>query len=335
MQYRNLGKTGLRVSLMGLGGIPLQRVSEAEAKKIILTAVEKGINFIDTARAYTDSEAKIGESLIGLRDKVVLASKTMARTKEKMLNDIEISLRNLKTDYIDLYQCHNVRTQEEMDIVLAPGGALEALSDAQKAGKVRHIGLTGHRVPVLSDGIKTGVFATIQVPYNYMERSPEEELLPLARKEGLGIIVMKPLAGGAFSKSDLALRFLMHQDVTSIIPGMDSVEQVLQNTELVRENRELTASELEYLVEEARKIGNRFCRRCDYCKPCPQGIDIASSFVLHGYYTRYGLPEWSRERYNALKVKASDCIECGLCESRCPYSLPIREMLKEVHRDLG
>lgn len=335
MEYRNMGKTGLKVSKIGLGGIPLQRVSAAEAKKIVLTAVDRGINFIDSARAYTDSEDKIGLSLQGIRDKVVLATKTMSRTREKMQADIDTSLKALKTDYIDIYQCHNIRTPEEMDMVFAPGGALEALQDAQKAGKIRHIGFSAHRIAMMKEGIQTGVFAAVQMPYNFMERSPEEQVLPLARRQEMGIIVMKPLAGGAISKSDLALRFLINKDVTTIIPGMDSVEQVIQNTELAGENRELTPVEWDYLQREAAELGNRFCRRCDYCKPCPQGIDIPTNFLLIGYFKRYGLPGWARERYSALKVKADACSECGLCESRCPYSLPIREMLKETHGNLG
>lgn len=335
MEYRQLGKTGLKVSLMGFGGIPIQRVSSAAAEEIIAVALEKGINFIDTARAYTDSESKIGLALRNKRQQVVLATKSMARTKEKMQAEIETSLQHLQTDYIDLYQCHNVKTQEELEQVLAPGGAMEALEDAKKAGKIRHIGVTGHIIGTLQNIIKTQRFATLQVPYNFIERGPEELLFPTARKMGLGIIIMKPLAGGAYSRPDLALRFLLQQEVSTIIPGVDSIEQVSQNAELAQVRQPLTEVELEYLTLEAQKVGNRFCRRCEYCKPCPQGIDIPSCFIFEGYFERYNLPGWAKERYQGLSVKADACEECGLCETRCPYNLPIREMLQKVHQDLG
>lgn len=335
MEYRLLGNTGLKVSLMGFGGIPIQRVSSAEAVQIINIGLEQGINFIDTARAYTDSECKIGLALKNKRDNVVLATKSLARSKEKMQADIDISLRNLDTDYIDLYQCHNIRSQEEFNAVMAPGGAMEALEEAKKAGKVRYIGVTGHIIATLQEIIETGLFATLQVPYNFIERSPEELLLPTARKLGMGIIVMKPLAGGAYSRPDLALRFLLHKDISTIIPGVDSCEQVIQNTELAKSRHPLMESEVEYLTKEAQKVGNRFCRRCEYCKPCPQGIDIPACFLIEGYFTRYNLTDWAKVRYESLSVKADACEECGLCETRCPYNLPIREMLKTVHHNLG
>lgn len=335
MEYRELGKTGLKVSLMGFGGIPLQRVSPVEAEKIVVTALEKGINFIDTARAYTDSESKIGLALKGKRDQVVLASKSMARTKKNMEADIETSLQQLATDYIDLYQLHNVKTQEDINRVMGPGGAVEALEEARRAGKIRHIGVTGHISATLKTLIETNKFATVQVPYNFIEQGPEEELFPAARKMGLGIIIMKPLAGGVFSRPDLALRFLLQQNVTTLIPGVDSIEQVSQNAELAIERLPLTTEELDYLKAEAQAVGSRFCRRCEYCKPCPQGVDVTNSLMFHGYYERYGLADWSRQRYQAMEVKADACEECGLCETRCPYNLPIREMLKKVHQDLG
>ncbi|MCR4441652.1 MAG: aldo/keto reductase [Peptococcaceae bacterium] len=335
MEYKFLGRTKLRVSLVGFGGIPIQRVSEKEAARVIQAAIDKGINFFDSARGYTDSENKIGLGIKGKRDGLVLATKTMVRSHDKMKDEIDRSLKALAVEYIDLYQCHNVRSREDIEKITAPGGALEALHKAREAGKIRFIGLSGHRPPVIMEAIKTGAFDTIQVPYNFIERQVEEELLPLARREQLGIIVMKPLAGGAFSRPDLALRFLLAADVSTIIPGMDSLEQVEQNAALAARPEPLEQPELEYLLKEAKEVGNRFCRRCDYCKPCPQGIDIATHFVLHSYYRRYGMPDWAKDRYRKLPVNAGACQDCGLCESRCPYSLPVREMLKEAHKDMG
>jgi len=334
MEQRTLGKTGLKVTMLGFGGIPIQRVPGPEAHKIIETCIEEGINFFDTARAYTDSEEKIGRAIRGKRGKVVLASKSMVRSAEKMAAEIDDSLKALGTEYIDLYQCHNVNKEEELNQILAPQGAVEALLKAQQAGKIGHIGITSHRVEPLLAAMNTGAFATIQLPYNFIERSPEEEVLPVARELGLGIIVMKPLAGGAFAKPDLALKFFLDKQVSSIIPGIDSLAQLEQNLGVVRSGQPLDGEELEYLTLEAERIGERFCRRCEYCQPCPQGIEIARCLIFHSYFERYGLQELAIERYRMMK-QASDCVECGLCESRCPYGLPIREMLKKVHRDMG
>lgn len=335
MEYRVLGKTGLKVSLMGFGGIPIQRVSFEQAEMIISAAIDRKINFIDTARAYTDSESKIGNALKGKREKVILATKSAARTYEDMKKDIDMSLKTLETDYIDLYQCHNVRTMDAMNKVLSPGGALEALREARDAGKIGYIGVTGHNKEVLAACMKSKAFSTVQFPFNYMERDYNNELLPLAKELDMGTIIMKPLAGGAFTNVDLALKYLLNQDVSTIIPGTESVEQVNENAGLLEFSTELTSEESALLEEEAKKIGDMFCRRCDYCKPCPQGIDVADIFIIHGYYERYNLHEWASHRYRNLKVAADACIECGLCESRCPYNLPIREMLKKVHKDMG
>ena len=335
MEYRILGKTGLKVSALGFGGIPIQRVTAEEAVSIVGLAIEKGITFFDSARGYTDSESKIGQAIRGKRDRVILATKSTGRTYEKMKEEIDMSLQALATDYLDLYQCHNVRSEQDIETILAPDGAMRALLEARQEGKIRHIGITGHKPPVVIKAVKTGYFETIQVPYNFIERAAEEELFSLAREMKLGIIVMKPLAGGFYSRPDLALRFLFDRPVSTIIPGMDSPAQVEQNAGLAERFKPLAQDELNYLQAEMEQAGQRFCRRCDYCKPCPQGVDISGSFIMHGYFTRYGLPDWARERYRAFSVKNDACRECGLCESRCPYNLPIREMLKEVHRDLG
>lgn len=335
MEYRDLGQTGLKVSAMGFGGIPIQKVDQEAANEIVRVAIENGINFFDTARGYTNSEVKLGHALKGQRDKVVLATKSMARTKDKMAKDIEISLKNLQTDYIDLYQLHNVKTDEDVEKVFWPNGALEALIEAKEAGKVRFIGITGHKAETLVEVIDKYDFATIQFPANFLEDMGEKELFPKARAKGMGIIVMKPLAGGAFNRKDLALRFLLGEDLTTIIPGMGSVKEVLENSVLAKDFKKLTAEEIKILEKEAEELGSEFCRRCEYCKPCPQNLDIPGFFIIHGYFKRYGLGDWAVERYKATSPSADHCIECGICETRCPYDLPIRKMLKEVHANLG
>lgn len=336
MQRRILGQTNLEVSVIGFGGIPIQRVDEKMALELLKEANNQGINFIDTARGYNESESLIGEALekIG-REKFILATKSMQRSYNGMLEDINISLKNLRTDYIDLYQLHNIRSLEELEIVLCEDGALRALREAKAKGLIRNIGITGHNPDILNKALDANEFATIQCPYNPVEQQAEE-LFKKAKSMDVGVIVMKPLAGGAITKGELSLRFILgNPNISVVIPGMDSVEQVDLNAQTGINIRKLTDEEEKTLFEEANSLGSEFCRRCGYCMPCPQNIDIPTQFLMEGYFTRYDLKEWAQGRYDAMESKASDCIECGQCEPRCPYNLPIRKMMKNVVEKLG
>jgi hypothetical protein len=335
MEYRELGSTGYKVSLVGFGGIPIQRIDGAEAKKVVGRALELGINFFDTARGYTDSEEKLGVALKEHRDKVIIATKSMARDREGMAADIEKSLQALGVDCIDLYQMHNIKDEETLEKVLKPDGALAALKEARDQGKIKHIGVTGHIKELLIKVVKTGEVETVQFPFNAVETNGVRELLDLATETGVGAIVMKPLAGGALSNANFALRYLLEYPVSTVIPGMDSVRQVEENAAVGSNPLPLSAAEREELQREVASLGMQFCRRCEYCLPCQQEIDIPSVFLFEGYYTRYGLKEWAVDRYRALKAKPEDCLECGECEERCPYNLPIRRMLKEAAQKLG
>ncbi len=330
-----LGQTGLEINPVGFGGIPIQRISTEDASHLVEYAIHKGMNFIDTARVYTDSEEKIGQVLPKHVDKVIIATKSVAKDRETMAADIQISLNNLKVDSIDLYQLHNVRTQEALDTILGENGAYEALAEAKAQGKIKHIGITGHKPSILVQAIKTGKFETVQVPFNIVETEALKELIPLCKEMNIGIIGMKPVAGGALKDHvPASLKHILNNSVTVVIPGVDSTEQIDQNLSIL-EDLTLTAQEAKDLQAEADSLGSQFCRKCDYCAPCPQGIDIPSMFVLNGYYTRYNMPEWSSARYQALTTDASACIECGQCESKCPYELPIISMLKEAHSNMS
>lgn len=334
MLKRRLGRTGLEVSAISFGGLPLQRCTMDEAGPVLAAALDAGINFFDNARAYTDSEAKFGQYLAPRRSEFYLATKSMARDKAGMAKDIDISLATMKTDYIDIYQVHNIKRREDLDQVMGQGGALEALKEAQAAGKIGHIGVTGHNIDLLVEAISSNEFSTVQVPFNCIETKALEVLFPLAQAKDVGRIVMKPLGGGQLTHIDLALRFILDYDVVAI-PGMDEVAHVKQNLAAAENFTPLTIAEREVLESEAAVIGQNFCRRCGYCLPCTVGINIPQSFIFHLQYHRYGLKESIPQRYAGLPVKASACIDCGLCEQRCPYDLPIRERLKQVAQDLG
>jgi predicted aldo/keto reductase-like oxidoreductase len=329
MEYRTLGKTGLNISRLGFGGIPIQKVNAETTRTLIHTMAENGINYIDTARGYTVSEEFLGYALEGLRDKFILATKSMARTKEAMATDIDISRNNLKTDYIDLYQVHNP-TLEQLEQVVSPGGALEALQEAKAAGKIGHIGLTCHTTSIFEKALEFDWVETIMFPYNIIE-TQGESLMRRCAEKNIGFIVMKPLAGGAIDDPELALRFICaNPDVSVVIPGMYDVKEIEQNLSSVENDAPFTEAELAKMDEIRNSLGTNFCRRCNYCQPCSAGISISALFILEGYYDRYGLQDWAQTRYDATPIKASACIDCGACEPRCPYNLPIREMLKRV-----
>ena len=334
MEYRILGKTGLEVSKLGFGGIPIQKVTVDAVKDIVEAMLHNGINYIDTARGYTISEELIGEAIEGNRDKFILATKSMARSKEGVKEDIERSLKNLRTDYIDLYQIHNP-SKAEFEQVLAEGGALEGLMEAKTEGKIGHIGFTTHSLELFEEALELPWVETIMFPYNIVE-SQGVDAIKKCKEKNIGFIVMKPLAGGAIEDGDLALRYICaNPDISAVIPGMASVEEVQKNIEASERAGDLTEEELEKIEIVRKSLGNNFCRRCNYCAPCTAGINISGVFLMQGYLDRYGLEEWARSRYDGFAVKASACIECGVCETRCPYDLPIRQMLKEAATRFG
>lgn len=331
MEYRILGKTGLKVSRLGFGGIPIQRIDAEGTKALMHRLLEAGVNYIDSARGYTVSEEYIGYGLEGIRDKFILATKGRGLTKQAMQKDLETSLHNFRTDYIDLYQFHNP-SLEDLETITAPGGALEALRDANAAGTVRHIGLTAHSTQVFEKALDMDWVEAIMFPYNLVENQGAE-LIAKCQEKNVGFICMKPLAGGAIDDASLALRYIMQNPaVTVVIPGMASDQELSQNLAAVGNSAPLTEEETAKIQAIRDSLGTQFCRRCNYCAPCTVGIHIPQLFVLEGYLTRYGLADWAKGRYET-ETKASACIECGACEGRCPYHLPIREMMKRVARE--
>ncbi len=336
MNYVSLGNTGLKVSQVSFGGIPIQRADAANTMAVVDALEARGINFIDTARGYTVSEEYLGAALEGRRDKFIIATKSMSRDAEGMTRDIGISLSNLRTDYIDLYQIHNL-PEKDFDKVFGPGGAYEALCDAKAAGKVRHIGATAHNADVLRRLVEEygDKIETLMFPYNIVE-TQGHDILAAARKKGIGTIAMKPMAGGNLDDWNLALRFIAAAGVIDVsIPGMGSVEEVQRNADAADGFSPLTAEELAQCDAIRKELGSEFCRRCGYCAPCTVGIDIPSNFLMSNYRRKYGLSDWAVSRYQGLAHHAGECIGCGACESRCPYELPIRKMLARVAGEFG
>lgn len=331
MKKKLLGKTGMNVSVVGFGGIPIQRLNQEEATKVILECKNKGINFIDTARGYTVSEEYIGNALkVAGRENFFVATKAMSFTYKAMKESIEASLKTMDIDYIDLYQIHNVSKKEQLESVLSEDGALKALLEAKENGIIKHIGITGHIREMLMKAIDCDEFETVQFPFNPVE-SQGTELFTKALKKGMGTIAMKPIAGGAFNKPDLSLKYIINSGLITIaIPGMDSAQQVVKNASIGEGDLQLTENEIDEINQEVKLLGDNFCRRCGYCMPCPEGIDIPNVFTFEGYAIRYNLPDYGRKRYESLSVKADACVRCRKCEEKCPYNLPIVEKLKHA-----
>ena len=329
MEYRILGKTGMEISRLGFGGIPIQRVDAEQTKNLMHRLKAAGVNYIDTARAYTVSEEFLGYALEGIREDFIIATKSMARDAVSMARDIDLSLQKLRTDYIDLYQIHNP-PPKELDQILAPGGALEALLTAKAAGKIRHIGITAHSLEVFKRALELDWVETIMFPYNIVENQGEE-LIARCLEKNIGFVCMKPLAGGAIEDGTLAIRYILQNPaVTVVIPGMAEEKEIAENVAAAGSDAPLSAEELEKIDTIRNTLGTEFCRRCNYCAPCSVGIPISTAFLLEGYLSRYGLADWAKMRYNNMAVKPTECIGCGVCETRCPYNLPIREMLRKT-----
>jgi hypothetical protein len=326
-QYR-LGKTELIVSEVGFGGIPISRIPEEKAIKTLQHAINLGINFIDTANAYKDSEEKIGKAIKGIRDRLILATKSTRREKKELLTQIDNSLKMLQTDRIDLFQIHQVSGEENFNKVFAPGGAYEGALEAKGAGKILHIGVTSHRLQTAIDLVETDKFETIQFPANFIEIESLQTLFPEAMKRDMGCIIMKPLGGGILDKPELCFKFLQQFPEWIPIPGMSEIEEVEQIISLYKDKKALTEEDLKKIEQIKNNVGTEFCRRCAYCEPCPQGVKVFAGMAIPRVLNNYGKyydAQWFVEGAKSIEK----CIECGLCEEKCPYNLPIRQTLKK------
>jgi predicted aldo/keto reductase-like oxidoreductase len=328
-----LGKTGMMVTRLGFGGIPIQRLTEDDAVAVVQRCLDLGVNFLDTANGYSTSEERIGKAVKGRRQNVFIATKSGARTGEEIEKNLELSLKRLGTDYIDLYQFHGVNDMPTLNKILDPeNGLMKVFEKAKKVGKIRHIGITSHQMDIAKAMVKSGRFETIMFPFNFITSEPADELLPLCREHNMGFIVMKPMAGGMLENAAVAFKYLLQFPDIVIIPGIQKIQEIEEIVLIYSGSPKMTAAERKKMQQMREELGTRFCRRCDYCQPCSQQIPISMimtfpSFVKRlppGWYLKGGfIPD--------AMAKAASCTECGECEARCPFRLPIREMLKESY----
>ena len=324
-----LGKTGIQVTRLGFGGIPIQRVSEEEAIKTVIHALTSGVDFIDTSRAYTTSERRIGIALQETGKDVVVATKSQQHTADKIRKDVEISLSELQRDKIELYQCHFIHDRDAYKKIISEGGALEGLLKAREEGLIEHIGITSHSLDLLDHVIDDGLFETIMVCYSFLEPKAQERVIPRALAADIGVIVMKAFSGGIIDNARLALKYALAIEGTVVIPGIEAPELFDKNWEVFVDDLPLSRKEWEEIHAIQSEFDKQFCRRCDYCQPCPEEIPIQHIIGIKSMVKRMGpgilAGGWPRFAVD----QARGCTACGLCSERCPYELPIPELIKE------
>ena len=328
MEKVRLGRTNLIVTKLGWGGIPIQRVSEREGVSVIRAVIEMGVDLLDTARGYTNSEHRIGLALQKIDRPVILSSKSPVRSA-KTYNDVRESLKQMKVKKINIYHLHNVSTFEEYEKVLAPGGGYEGLKRAQGEGLIDHIGITGHNLQVLERAARDGHFDVIMACYSFLEPDALQKVFPLAKEKDIGILTMKPFSGGVIEEAGPALRFVLSTANIVAIPGVETLERARANWRIFTEGTSLTENDQERIEAIKKQFDRQFCRRCDYCQPCTEKIKIQFAVGLKSIIKRLGPNVQESKWVTDFIEKARNCSECGECLPRCPYHLPIPDLIKE------
>ena len=340
MHTRTLGRTGLQVSIIGFGGIPIRRPPHDEAVALYRRALDLGITYFDCARAYVRNEERLGEAIRGRRDEVVICSRDLAHTKPEMAPAIDTSLQTLGTDYLDVYQCHELHQPQDLDECLAPGGAFEALDEARDAGKVRFIGMTSHNPDVVMAGLETGIMDVVLVMLNYVNRRMVEEVLPRAAADNVGVAVIKPLGGCLLAAhADLALRWVLSQQgVHTTIPGMWRAFEVEANAMVGRDFAPLRDDEAAVLDEMAEAREPDYCRLCYRHHVCPHGVEISRLMIMDVLYQRHGVAEALERGWDADVATIERCLECDIrdeCAASCGFGIDIPVALEGIYRTFG
>lgn len=330
MQTVTLGTTGITVNKNGFGALPIQRISNEDAVYLIRKAYHAGITFFDTARFYTDSECKLGEAFEGIREKVFIATKTTATTAEGFWKDLEISLNNLKTNYVDLYQFHNPAFCPK------PGdgsGLYEAMLQAKEEGKIRHIGITNHRLSIADEAITSGLYETLQFPFCYLSGEKELTLVEKCKEKNMGFIAMKALSGGLITNSAAAYSFLAQYDNVLPIWGIQREHELDEFISYIEKPPYMTDELRMFIEKEREELSGEFCRGCGYCMPCPVGIEINNCARMSLLLRRSPAELQLTEEVQAKMKKIEDCLHCGKCKSKCPYELDTPALLARNYED--
>ena len=351
MEKRILGKTGWSVSAISFGAIKLPRVSLKECETLLNRALDSGINYIDTADCYGDSEEKIGQALKKRRQEFILSTKVDERDGPGVRAKLDRCLKRLRTEWIDLLFFHDVRGGEYERIF--DTGGLEELQKARERGEIKHLGISIHsNLTMMRQAIESGVFSVLMAAYSALDEDRlTADLLPLAASKGVGLVAMKPLAGGRLadpppagwsqslfygeSPAQIALRYVLsNPHIACAIPGMMTLRELQENLQVAKKRRKLSPEEIKDFMAMAADAGKGFCRSCSYCLPCPEGIPIPDVFRYENYYRRYGLKDWAREQYGVLASNGQSCSDCRACMEKCPYGVSIPSDLRQAHKIL-
>lgn len=330
MKKIRLGRTELMVGASSFGALPIQRLSKPEAVKLLREAYELGMNYFDTAHGYTDSEEKIGMALSDVRKDIIISTKSPAKDKKTLLEDIETSLERMKTDYIDLLQLHNPDTLPDPE---DPDGLYGGLLEAKRQGMIRHIGITNHSLERAVAAVKSGKYETIQYPFSSLASEEEIALTQLAKQEDVGFIAMKGLSGGLITNAATTFSFIKQYDNVVPIWGIQRESELLEFIEMEK-NPPVYDDAMKALIEkDRRELAGNFCRGCGYCKPCPAGIDIPTMARMSLLLRRSPYQRYMTEEFKEQMMVIEQCLHCNACMSRCPYHLNTPELLQENLKD--
>ena len=327
MRNITLGRTGITVPQNAFGALPIQRISTEDAVKLLRRAYDGGMRFFDTARAYSDSEEKVGLAFEGMRDKVFISSKTMADSKEKLLTDLDTTLKLLKTDYLDIYQLHcAARCYGEGDELY------EAMKEAKEQGKIKHIGITAHKIGVAEDIVKSGLYETLQFPFSYLASERDIKLVQNCEKTGMGFIAMKGLSGGLLTNSKACMAFMSEYNALPIW-GIQRESELDEWLSFFTTEITMTDEIRSFIENDRKELLGEFCRGCGYCMPCTVDITINQCARMSQMIRRAPSQNWLTEFWQNEMMKIENCVDCGICKTRCPYELDIPSLLKKNLKD--